>query len=727
MSRVILSMEVRQEHDVVLARQRARQIAGLLGFEPQDQTRIATAVSEIARNALQYGGGGRAEFSVGLAIPPMFLVRVRDQGPGVKDLKSILDGRYCSGTGIGLGIVGVRRLMDSFDIDSAPGSGTTVLIGKTLPRRSSAVTAEDVARITEQLVRWGPQNPFEEVQQQNQELLRTLDELKQREAELTQANEELLRQKEALAQINRELDDTNRGVVALYAELDEKADSLRRASEMKSRFLSNMSHEFRSPLNTITGLGRLLLDRTDGDLTAEQEKQVTLICKAAEGLSELVNDLLDLAKVEAGKVVVRPHEFDVGALFGALRGMLKPLLVHNSSVSLVFEDPIGVPLLHTDESKVSQILRNFISNAVKFTECGEVRVSAVAKAGDSVTFSVTDTGIGIGPEDQDLIFQEFTQLDNPRQKYVKGTGLGLPLVKKLAELLGGRVTLESEVGVGSKFSVTLPRDCQGIPEVSSMPEVAIPPDSAGRPVLVVEDNPETLFLYEKILKGSPFQVISAYTLKDARQMIVRVRPRAVVLDVTLEGAITWELLAELKQREATREIPVLVVTLAENRDKAMTLGADAFCPKPVDRSWLLNTLSALATTEAPQSVLLIDDDESFRYLMRGHLASTRFRVIEAASGREGVRLAQQERPRAILLDLKMPDLSGFDVMKMLQADPATCDIPVLIHTSQVLDGGERGRLARAASILPKEGLCRETVTARLREALSGAGIRKEGP
>src|SRR5262249_20502651 len=207
------------------------------------------------------------------------------------------------------------------------------------------------------------EDALEEVRQQNQELLRTLGELQKRQTELRQ--------------LNRELEDTNRGVVALYAELDEKADYLRRASEMKSRFLSNMSHEFRTPLNSIQSLARLLLDRSDGDLMPEQEKQVSYIRKAAEDLTELVNDLLDLAKVEAGKVIVRPTEFEAGPLFGALRGMLRPLLTHNASVALVFEEPVGVPTLNTDESKVSQILRNFISNALKFTERGEVRVSAV--------------------------------------------------------------------------------------------------------------------------------------------------------------------------------------------------------------------------------------------------------------------------------------------------------------------------------------------------------------
>jgi CheY-like chemotaxis protein len=488
-----------------------------------------------------------------------------------------------------------------------------------------------------------------------------------------------------------------------------------------------MSHAVRTPQNTIMGLGRLLVDRTDGELTPEQVKQVTLMCKAAEGLTELVNDLLDLAKVEAGKVVVRPYEFDVGALFGALRGMLRPLLAHNSSVSLIFDDPVGVPTLNNDESKVSQILRNFISNALKFTERGAVRVSATAGPDDTVTFCVADTGIGIAPEDQERIFQEFTQLDNPRQKFVKGTGLGLPLVKKLAELLGGRVTLRSDLGIGSTFAAVLPCAYRGPTEVAYVPEVSTQLDPARRPVLVVEDNRETLFIYEKFLKGSPFQVIPARTVREAKRLVTQVRPAAVVLDVMLEGESTWELLAELKQREATRDVPVLVVTLVDNRHKAAALGADAFCPKPVDRGWLLDKLSALAKPDGPASVLLIDDDEASRYLLKGHLAATPSRVIEAASGREGLRLAQQERPRAIFLDLKMPDLSGFDVLKMLQADPATRDIPVLIHTSLVLGDAERGRLAGASAILPKEGLSREALTTSLREALGEAQARKEGP
>jgi signal transduction histidine kinase len=276
----------------------------------------------------------------------------------------------------------------------------------------------------------------------------------QQNRELITILEQLGASQDDLIRLNRELEDTNRGVVALYAELDDKADHLRRADEMKSRFLSNMSHEFRTPLNSILALTRLLLDHTDGELSGEQERQVFFIRKSAESLYELVNDLLDLAKVQAGKTTVHRAEFDVKNLFGALRGMLRPLLL-NASVNLVFDPPEDIPPVVSDEGKVSQILRNFVSNALKFTERGEVRVDA-RRDGGHLIFSVADTGIGIDAADVDRIFQEFTQLESPIQRKVKGTGLGLPLSRKLAELLGGSVSVESSAGIGSTFFLTIP-------------------------------------------------------------------------------------------------------------------------------------------------------------------------------------------------------------------------------------------------------------------------------
>ncbi|MEZ0229037.1 MAG: sensor histidine kinase [Planctomycetota bacterium] len=233
-------------------------------------------------------------------------------------------------------------------------------------------------------------------------------------------------------------------------------DELRRANEVKTRFLSNMAHEFRTPLASILSLARLLTDRVDGELTPEQERQVNYIRRSADSLLELVNDLLDLAEVEAGKVRIRAARFSAGDLLGAVRGMLRPLLAPSSALTLVFEDAASVPDLETDEGKVSQILRNFVSNALKFTERGEVRVSATHDGDGFVRFTVADTGIGIAAEDHERVFEEFGQVEHPIQKLVRGTGLGLPLSRKLADLLGGRIVLESEVGRGSSFSLVVP-------------------------------------------------------------------------------------------------------------------------------------------------------------------------------------------------------------------------------------------------------------------------------
>lgn len=255
--------------------------------------------------------------------------------------------------------------------------------------------------------------------------------------------------------LTHELAETNSGVVALYAELDDRAAELREVSDLKSRFLSYMSHEFRTPLGSIRSMTRILLDRMDGPLTAEQEKQVRFVQSSTEELTEMVNDLLDLAKIEAGRISISPAWFEMVDLFAALRGMFRPIII-NQEVALVFEEPTGVPRVYTDDKKLSQILRNFISNALKFTQQGEVRVSVRYRDPGWVTFSVADTGIGIAKEHQGALFQDFVQLNAPIQKRLRGTGLGLALSKRLAELLGGTVSVESEIGRGSTFSTMIP-------------------------------------------------------------------------------------------------------------------------------------------------------------------------------------------------------------------------------------------------------------------------------
>jgi signal transduction histidine kinase len=261
-------------------------------------------------------------------------------------------------------------------------------------------------------------------------------------------------QGEAIA-LRAELDETNQGVLALYAELDNQAEQLRQASDLKSRFLSYMSHEFRTPLGSILSIASLLTDELDGPLSSEQHKQVAFVSNAARELSDMVDDLLDLAKIEAGRITISPAWFDMLDLFAALRGMFRPI-VDTTAVDLIFEEPVGLPRLYTDDKKLAQILRNFIANSLKFTTRGEIRVSAQLENRDYVRFAVSDSGIGIAAQLHGALFEDFSQVDSPLQKRLRGTGLGLSLCKRFALLLGGEVGVQSTPGVGSTFFVIIP-------------------------------------------------------------------------------------------------------------------------------------------------------------------------------------------------------------------------------------------------------------------------------
>lgn len=699
----LLTVQIRYERDVVLSRQRARQIAELLGFDRQDQVRIATTISELARNVYQYAKKGKIEFSCDDANSTLQAV-ISDQGPGIAKVKSILQGDYVSETGMGVGLAGAKRLMDVFHIETAVGKGTTISIEKKLAA-PVALTRKKLDALLSHLSDNQAEDPFQEIQRQNQELLATMEELQKRQTELDQ--------------LNRELEDTNRGVVALYAELDEKADYLRRASEIKSRFLSNMTHEFRTPLNSILGLSRMLLDRLDGNLTLEQEKQVSFIRRATTDLSELVNDLLDLSKVEAGKIIIRPTEFEIKDMFGALRGMLRPLLAHNSSINLIFEEVEDIPPVFTDESKLSQILRNFISNALKYTEKGEVRVKATYREDKVVVISVSDTGIGIAQDDLLRIFEEFTQIEGPHQKKIKGTGLGLSLSRKLAEVLGGSVTVQSKPGIGSTFSVILPLTYHGETEINYVSEMVRQVDPSRESILILDDNTETLFIYESYLKGTRFQAVPVRSIKEAREALRTLRPRAIILDILLEHENSWGFLSDLKRDKETREIPVYVITMVENENKALKSGADDFHLKPVEREWLLAKLTALSRPDYSKKLLLIDDDEVSRYLFRGLLVDSSFKVVEAAGGHDGLKLALEEKPDVIFLDLNMPDINGLEVLRKLRQNTRTQSIPVVLYTSNIPSLEQLQELS-VVGVLSKDLSSRELSRAQLNELMAKA-------
>jgi signal transduction histidine kinase len=574
MKHPLLELELANDRDMIAARQRARQISALLDFDSQDQVRIATAVSEVARNAVRHGGGGRIQFAleeengrnVALAIG------VVDEGPGIADFEAAISGTTPTGEQK-LGLVTARRLMDAFDMKSAPRCGTSITLRKLVPRRADPFTRARIDSLLRAVATDRAGDATTEIQQQNRDLLRSLEELRLRQEELTR--------------LNAELEDTNRGVMALYSELDERAAHLRAADETKTRFLSSVSHEFRTPVNSILALSKILLHRLDGELTAEQEKQVRYILQAADQLSTLIDDLLDLRKVEAGKIQLRVETFTATDLFAALRGMFKPLAT-NDNVALAIEEPEELPELHTDQGKVAQILRNLVSNALKFTVRGSVRVSCrLAPDGQVILFEVADTGIGIAPENHRRIFEEFSQVENPLQTSVKGTGLGLPLSQRLAGLLGGSIEIRSSLGRGATFTLAIP--------------------------------------------------------------------------LRLDG----ERAADPQSEPAT--------------------------PMALDR------------------VLIIDDNEIERYALRQFLSTSRYEVIEATGGYDGLRLARQARPDVIFLDLAMPDIHGFEVLKMLKAIEDTRGIPVVLFTSQRLESDDQ-RSAAADALLMKNDLSRDTVT-----------------
>jgi signal transduction histidine kinase/CheY-like chemotaxis protein len=556
----LLTVDVRTEQDVVLARQRARQIATLLGFDIQGQTKIGTAASEIVRNAYRYAGGGRVTFQLALEPIRSLIITVTDKGPGIAGLEEVLAGQYISKTGMGMGLLGTRRIMDRVDIVSTIGLGTTVTMTKFMPARLPAITDLDKVRIAEVLAQGLPGDPVGEVQQQNQELLVVLGELIQRQAELVS--------------VNKELEDTNRGVVALYAELDARADFLRKTTEVKGRFLSNMTHEFRTPLNSITALANMLLGLTDGPLTPEQGRQVGFILSSAQDLTTLVNDLLDISKVDAGKVTVRVSQFSVRDLFGALKGMLRPLLGPSNSVSLEFVEPDPRLALRSDEGKISQILRNFISNALKFTGSGTVRVMATADSDGTVKFEVSDTGVGIRAEHLSAIFEEFGQVETGIPQRFKGTGLGLPLSKRLALLLGGTVGVTSEVGIGSTFSLLIPAQYAGAQEIRLIDDGLEERPRFARQAMVIDDDDVSRYLLGGLFPGN-FEVSELSEGDKAVAAVCRLKPDIAFLNIHLGSGNGAEILRQLKANGESAQIPLVAYSARPIRESLRSACAQA--------------------------------------------------------------------------------------------------------------------------------------------------------
>lgn len=445
MSDPLYSLELRQERDVFTARQVGREVAAAVGLEGQDLVRVATALSEVSRDVVAAGGG---DISFSVTPPDLLCVELATSGPARELRRQTADGG---------GVEAARRLVDTLTLTTDTGGHAVITFNKKVAR---VADLGDTARaeLRQRVALTVLHNPIDELRSQNRELVGALEEVQARRDELVSINSELEETNRGVLalydELSGELETTNQGVVALYAEIDDKNRQLREANESKTRFLNNISHELRTPGNSVLGLARLLLDKAAAPLTDEQRHQIRFIEASALDLVRLVNELLDLAKAESGRIEPTWEEVDLEVLFAELRGTTAPL-VTRPGVTLVVEDPSPVGPIRSDATLLAHVLRNLLSNAVKFTEVGEVRLSA-ERDGPVVRFTVQDTGIGIAEGDQQRVFEEFFQVRTPLPLRAKGSGLGLPFARRVATILGGDLQLSSTPGAGSSFVMALP-------------------------------------------------------------------------------------------------------------------------------------------------------------------------------------------------------------------------------------------------------------------------------
>jgi signal transduction histidine kinase/CheY-like chemotaxis protein len=490
-------------------------------------------------------------------------------------------------------------------------------------------------------------------------------------------------------------------------ELEEANAKLELASRHKSEFLASMSHELRTPLNAVIGFSEVLLERLFGDLNKKQAEYLRDILDSGRHLLSLINDILDLSKVEAGHMELELGRFSLAeALENGLTMVRERASRHGIALSLEVDPTVDV--IEADERKIKQVVFNLLSNAVKFTpDGGQVGITAGVNSG-AVHITVWDTGRGIAPEDQGRIFEEFQQVGGIYADKPEGTGLGLALAKQFVELHGGRLWLASAVGQGSRFTCTFPTCIT--PPVEAASAVATPtvaePEREGPVVLVVEDDPQAAELLRLYLEGAGCRVEVAWDGEEGFAKACQLHPALITLDLLLPTMDGWDLLVRLKGDATTREIPVVIVSIKEERGKGFALGAADYLVKPISREELVSALQRAGLKRRPReavTILAIDDDPMALELVDAILSQEGFQIMKAYGGEEGVAAARRETPALIILDLLMPEVDGFAVVERLRADPATATIPIVILTSKHLTPDEKARLNGEIACLARKG------------------------
>jgi len=543
-------------------------------------------------------------------------------------------------------------------------------------------------------------------------------------AQLLQSQRLLANELEAMVEHRtHQLTEANEQLRIAEAEAD-------RANRAKSKFLASMSHELRTPLNSIIGFSELLADANPGTFDERTRKRfVEQIHSSGKHLLQLINDILDLSKVEAGQMDLHMQPVDLEPAVLEAVSTAEPL-ARVKTIELKSDVETGLGVV-ADPAKVKQMLLNLVSNAIKFTpERGTVTVAA-RRSGDWAELAVTDTGIGIAPADMGRLFGEFQQLDQGPGRRQEGTGLGLALTKRFAELHGGTVTVESEVGRGSTFTIRLPMAAGAHP---AAPSPAPAPDvEADRPlVLVVDDNLQAAEIIGRHLDSGGFRHRVARSGTEALRLAADLKPMAVTLDILLPEIDGWEVLTRLKENPATRNIPVVVLSVVDKPALGRALGAIDYFVKPVDGKALLSRLDQYTfTTKAKRSevrVLVVDDEPANLDLVASLLEPAGFTVLKAGGGEEGIDLARSQLPSLILLDLMMPGVNGFDVVEQLRADEKTRPIPVMVLTSKTLTENEKKDLNRnVAAIFERNSVAGPELIEWLRSIAYKTSVAASGP
>jgi len=565
-------------------------------------------------------------------------------------------------------------------------------------------------------------------------------ELQTQQRELQQTNEQLGLKAQQLAEQNAEVERKNQEIEQARRALEEKAKELALTSKYKSEFLANMSHELRTPLNSILVLGQQLGENPDGNLTGKQVEYARTIHGAGSDLLNLISDILDLSKIESGTVSVQAEEVFFASL---LEVIARPFRHEADNRRLNFEtllDPRVSDRLVTDTKRVQQVLKNLLSNAFKFTEQGSVRLSvSLATAGWSadhpvlnrsesvIAFAVADTGIGIPTEKQRIIFEAFQQADAGTSRKYGGTGLGLAISRELASLLGGEIQLKSAVGAGSTFTLYLPQMYVGPTAASASGQLSIPAPPTKAPVLdhepermnddraglrqgdnivlIVEDDVHYARVLCDLARHSGFKVLMARTGSEALSLVREFRPTAVSLDVFLPDMLGWTVLNHLKQDPATRHIPVQILTLDDDRRHGLSRGAFAFLTKPTDRASLETAFGKMKdyASSRRKRLLIVEDDPAEQFTIRELLSNDDIEVEIVATGAEALDAVRSQNVDCMVLDLRLPDMSGFEVLEQLSAQTGSADLPVVVFTGRELSLAEDSRLHQLArSVVVKD-------------------------